>query len=93
MQHLLGTCCSNVQDHAAKQIDWFLYFQFFTSSTPSETMRSSGSKAGCGKSNIFFGVRSLEGKALGVETCELMLADLVRRYFSNGTQTLRPASS
>ena len=24
------------QDHAAKQIDWFLYFQFFTSSTPSE---------------------------------------------------------
>lgn len=52
MQHLLGTCCSNVQDHAAKQIDWFLYFQFFTSSTPSETMRSSGSKAGCGKSNL-----------------------------------------
>ena len=52
MQHLLGTCCSNVQDHAAEQIDWFLYFHFFTSSTPSETMRSSGSKAGCGKSNL-----------------------------------------
>ena len=52
MQHLLGTCCSNVQDHAAKQIDWFHYFHFFTSSTPSETMRSSGSKAGCGKSNL-----------------------------------------
>lgn len=40
------------QDHAAKQIDWFLYFQSFTSSTPSETMRSSDSKAGCGKSNL-----------------------------------------